>query len=188
MRKLFSYITLLFLVIACAENDGTELTIDIDAETTQGEFFVNLIERCDDTYAGESTYPTNPPHDGLENVELRATISTCTSEKVHISLQTGDDGSHTIVISRVDEGLQMRHEHRQPDGTPMDITDYGGLANDQGTSTRQYFEAGESAIDMIPDAESNVWIIDLGIDDEILVYSLEKQQETVFRAELEKTD
>jgi hypothetical protein len=187
MRKLITYFVLLFIVIACAENDGTELTIDIDAETTQEEFLANLLERCDDTYAGESTYPADPPHDGLETVELRATISTCTSDEVHISLRAGDDETHTIVITYAPEGLLMRHKHRDTDGSPRDITDYGGLANDRGTSTRQYFEADQSAIDMIPEAENNVWIIDLGTDDETLIYSLERQQEQVFRAELEKT-
>jgi len=187
MRKLITFLALIFLAIACAENDGTELTIDIDTETTQEEFFANLLERCDNTYAGESTYPTDPPHEELGNVELRATISTCTEDEVHISLQAGEDESRTFIITRSDEGLHLRHDHRDPDGTPQELTDYGGWANDQGSSTRQYFEADQATIDMIPEAETNIWMIEFDTEEEKLIYHLERHQEPRFRAELVKT-
>jgi len=186
MKKIYSVLLLAFFITACAGNDGTELTIEIDPETTQGEFFANLLELCDDTFVGESTYPVDPPHEELGNVELRATIATCTEEEIRIPFHAGDDESRTFVLTRSDEGLHLRHDHRYPNGSQHDLTDYGGWANDQGSSTRQYFEADQQTVEMIPEAETNVWMIELDMDEGTLIYNLERHGEPRFRAELEK--
>ncbi|REL38718.1 hypothetical protein DYD21_01845 [Rhodohalobacter sp. SW132] len=186
MKKLFSFLFLILFFAACAGNDGTELTIEIDAETPQDEFFANLLELCDNTFVGESTYPVDPPHEELGDVELRATIATCTEVEVRIPFHAGEDESRTFVFSRSDEGLHLRHDHRYPDGSQHDITDYGGWANDQGTSTRQYFEADDQTVEMIPEAETNVWMIELQMEEGMLIYNLERHGEPRFRAELEK--
>ncbi|CAN5175173.1 hypothetical protein BH23BAC3_BH23BAC3_00530 [soil metagenome] len=186
MKKVAAYIALCFFVIACAGNDGTELTIEIDADTPQEEFFANLLELCDNAFVGESTYPTDPPHEELRNVELRATIATCTEEEVRIPFHSGEYESRTFIIARSEVGLHLRHDHRDPDGTPHDLTDYGGWASDQGTSTRQYFEADQDTIEMLPEAETNVWMIELDMDSESFIYYLERNKEPRFRAELEK--
>lgn len=184
MKKihLFSTVALLFLFIACSGGE-TDITPQVDSETVQGEFFANLFERCGETFSGVATYPDDPDHE-LVGANLTATIQTCTEEEIRIALDAGAERARTLIINRTDDGLNLRHIHRNPDETSEDITGYGGPATDEGGATRQYFAADDSTKQMMPEAETNVWVLDL--ENDMLTYYVERNGETEFRAELTK--
>jgi len=184
MKSKYLLITsLLFIIAACSGENETDLTPQLEAETTQGQFFANLFELCGETFSGEATYPDDPDHE-LVGVELSATIETCTEEEIRIPFQAGDDVSRTWVLTRSDQELHLRHDHRNPDGTGHDVTDYGGFANDEGSATRQYFPADEKTSEMIPEASTNVWMLEIEPESGTLIYNLERNNEPRFRAEL----
>ena len=181
--KTITLILLPFLTLACSGESETDLTPQLEANTPQGEFFANLFELCGETYSGEATYPDDSDHE-LVDVELTATVETCTEEEIRIPFHAGEDKSRTWVFTRSDEGLHLRHDHRDTDGTPHDVTDYGGYANEEGSETTQYFPADEKTTKMIPEASTNVWMVELQPESGKLIYYLERNEEPRFRAEL----
>lgn len=176
-------ILFLFIISACSGESETDLTPQLEVDSSQNKFFANLFELCGETFLGEATFPDDPDHD-LVGEELSATISTCTEEEIRIPFHAGEDESRTWVFTRSDEGLHLRHDHRYPDGTAHDTTDYGGYANDEGSATAQYFPADEKTSEMLPEAATNVWMVEIEPDTGKLIYYLERHEEPRFRAEL----
>jgi hypothetical protein len=176
-------VLLLFLMTACSGESETDLTPQLEADSTQGQFFANLFELCGETFSGEATFPDNPDHE-LVGVELSATIETCTEKEIRIPFHAGEDESRTWVFTRSGEDLHLRHDHRYPDGTAHDTTDYGGYANSTGSETAQYFPADEKTAEMIPEASTNVWMVELQPETGKLIYYLERDEQPRFRAEL----
>lgn len=172
----------IFLIISCT-GEETDITPQINAETPQEEFFANMFEHCGETFSGEATFPEDDSHE-LVGENLVATIQTCTEEEIQIALAADGDQSRTWVLTRTDEGLRLRHDHINSEGTPSDTTGYGGYATDDGTSTQQYFAADDSTAQMIPEAATNVWMME--INDDRFVYNLERNNEPRFRAVLTK--
>lgn len=182
MNKIYSLLIFActLLLISCS-GEETDITPQIDADNAQEEFFANMFELCGETFSGEATFPEDTSHE-LVGEQLMATIQTCTEEEIRIALNAGGDTSRTWVISRTDDGLHLRHDHANPDGTPHDTTGYGGFATDEGTATQQYFAADDTTANMIPEAESNVWMLE--IENNQLTYYLERNDQPRFRAEL----
>lgn len=184
------YIYLLFA--GCAREEASELTPDLPADTPQDEFFATLFSQCGETFIGESTFPEDPGHP-LVDTELKATISTCTEKMIEIDLvRDGDTWHATWILEMRDERLHLSHDHvgdQVEDEQDEDhSTGYGGYADDRGSATVQYFPADEQTADMLPEASTNVWMIELNPEQETLVYSLERHREPRFRAELTKTE
>jgi len=187
MKILYPLILGFFLITSCGEKESTELTPDLPADSPQEEFFANLFSLCGETFIGEATFPDNPD-DTLVDTELKATISTCTEEMIEIDLVRGGDTWHTTwVLEKRDEGLHLFHEHigdkEYEEGEEPD-TGYGGYANDEGSSTAQYFPADDHTAEMLPQAATNVWMMELNPENGTFIYYLERHDEPRFRAEL----
>lgn len=191
MKKLNELILVMFLLTACAGEETTELTPDLPADTPQEEFFAHLFALCGETFIGEATYPDDPDHT-LVDTELKATISTCTEEMIEIDLVRGGDTWHTAwVLEKRDEGLHLFHDHigdKQYEEGEEPLTGYGGYASNEGNSTAQYFPADGHTAEIIPEAETNVWMMELDPENETFVYYLERNDEPRFRAELSKME
>jgi len=63
---------------------------------------------------------------------------------------------------------------------------YGGWANDQGSSSKQFFEADQHTAKLIPAAKTNVWMIELDSKQGTLTYYLERNQQPRYRAQLKR--
>ncbi|TVR27682.1 MAG: hypothetical protein EA390_13500 [Balneolaceae bacterium] len=186
--KLSVYLLALILfTISCAGEDDTDLTPDLPAETAHEQFYSNLFSLCGETFSGESTYPDDPDHQ-LVATELRVNISTCTPERIEVMLfRDGDTWHATWILENREEGLHLYHDHigdkEYPEGEEP-LTGYGGYASDEGTATRQYFPADDYTEEILPEAATNVWMLDMNLEDGTLVYYLERHGEPRFRAEL----
>ena len=187
MEKFYASILMLLFLTACAGEETTELTPELPAETSQEAFFASMFSLCGETFIGESTFPDDPDHT-LVDTELKATISTCTEEKIEIDLVRGGDTWHTTwVLERRDEGLHLYHDHigdKEYEEGEEPNTGYGGYANDDGSSTTQYFPADDHTAEMLPEAATNVWMMKLDPENGTFVYDLERNDEPRFRAEL----
>jgi Tol biopolymer transport system component len=75
-------------------------------------------------------------------------------------------------LTRVDDRILLKHDHRHEDGKPDDVTMYGGFSANSGSAERQVFPADEETAKLIPAAVSNVWWIDLTKD--IFTYNLRR--------------
>lgn len=138
-------------------------------------FFENMSSLCDRTVDGRVVSNQAVDFNWIGQTLVLGPV-TCDPDVIRMPLAVGEDQSRTWVLSRVDDGLELRHEHVEPDGTPSAITEYGGYAAwDEGSATRQAFPADEATKanfteNGIPDSNTNVWT--LTIDGSTLTYAL----------------
>lgn len=190
MKYLSVLVTILFLFAACG-NDGRT---DTAAETENGQneheqFFANLSSLCGETFTGESSYPDDPEH-ALVDTELRAHLSSCDEEKVEIGLYRDSDTWHaTWVVEKRDGGLHLYHDHigdKEYEEGEEPLTGYGGFADDRGSEYQQYFPADDHTEEILPEASTNVWMMELDLDNGTFVYFLERHEQPRFRAQLNR--
>jgi hypothetical protein len=187
MRQTISSISialiLAVLITACNSSSNqqeatTDNTVILSAEAA---FFQNLSERCGDVYYGESVYPDNPEHE-LYGAKLKMTIESCTENELRIPFQVNEDRSRTWILTLSDEGLLFKHDHRYEDGTPHDLTNYGGWSAEGGSPTKLSFPADAETAEMLPEAVTNVWTMELDLVNNQFTYFLERHSQPRYKA------
>lgn len=154
-----------------------------DQSESQNQFFEQLASLCGEKYSGQVSFPDDPGED-WRGKELVAHIETCDSNEIRIPLHVGEDQSRTWIVKRVDGGLQLKHDHRHKDGTPDEVTMYGGTTEHFGSPTAQSFPADSYTAALIPDAATNEWFLTLGQNGQELTYYLERYGKPRFKATL----
>jgi len=176
IRTLSLLISALFLGFAVQAGQASE-------ENNHELFFNNLTSLCGDVFTGASTYPDDPEHD-FAGKKLVADFAECSEDEIRIKFAVGEDHSRTWVITKSDKGLLLKHDHRHADGTPDDITNYGGWANQAGTGYKQYFEADQETAELIPEAATNVWMLSYDPEKQVLTYDLKRHNKPRYQAQL----
>lgn len=156
------------------------------AESPAHVYFENLIAACGSQYIGAMTYPTEG-QDSFMGKELVADFSDCSEDEVRVPFRVGQDTPRTWVFSRTAKGVRLKHDHRHADGTPDEVTNYGGDSSESGNQLMQSFPADEFTSQLIPEAATNVWTISFSEDGARLTYHLERHGKPRFTAVLEKT-
>lgn len=174
----------LFLLLFSAFMMSFELQAgEPDKDNTHSSFFNNMKELCGEVFTGASTYPEDPDHD-FAGKKLVADFADCSDEEIRINFAVGEDHSRTWVVTKSDKGLLLKHDHRHADGTPDEITNYGGWANQAGTAYKQYFEADQETADLIPEASTNVWMLSYNPETQVLTYDLKRHNKPRYQAQL----
>jgi hypothetical protein len=118
--------------------------------TPSEAFLGNLATHCGSAFAGGLTL--EPPGDDMltGTEELIVHFRGCGAETLripfHIEIEdTGAwDRSRTWILTLAPGGrLELRHDHREPDGSPSERTMYGGFTETEGTAHRQDFVSVE---------------------------------------------
>lgn len=174
------------MLSACVSNPNADAP-DPANQNPQQAFFNNIKARCGQRFEGQPTFPEDPG-DGFRGQLLVAHIESCQEKQLRIPFIVGNDHSRTWIITMTDAGLQLKHDHRHEDGTPDEITDYGGTAATPGTPWQQSFPADAHTAEIIPAAATNEWSLTLSEDGSELVYYLERHSQPRFRAELQRVD
>ncbi len=182
IQKITGILVLSVIFMACGSSEQPEQIHPHDA------FFNNLTSLCGQMFSGGSTYPENDAHP-LVGTELRTHLSLCEDDVIRIDLYRDTDYWHgTWVLEKREEGLHLFHDHLGDHRTEEYLEDnnayhgYGGFANNQGSALRQYFPADEVTAEIIPEAATNVWMMDIDLDNQIFTYYLERHSEPRFRA------
>lgn len=140
--KYFSISSLIIFTLFFAACSSSE-------EATQQpheEFFEALSAHCGEAFPGGLTLEP-PGDDMLEGEELLVVhFRECGDDVIkipfHIQKMDGTwDRSRTWVITKHEDGLELRHDHRNPDGTEDDVTMYGGFQVDAGSAESQKFQS-----------------------------------------------
>jgi len=164
---------------------GARMTGAAGSRDPRAGFFDRLSALCGSVFEGYSTFPTDPDHSFAGKL-LVANVATCAENEVRIPFAVGEDRSRTWIVSWSSHGLLLEHDHRHADGTPDEITLYGGWATVDGTALEQSFAAHERTEALIPEAATNVWTITLAADGTALTYYLERHEEPRFEATLSR--
>ena len=156
--------------------------LDSDKHET---FLNNLKLLCGSSFAGEVVYPETPPQGFTD--PLVAHFTVCEEKEVHIPFHVGSNESRTWILTMEEDGLLFKHDHRHPDGTPEDMTNYGGWASDEGDHLKQRFPADEHTISLRDNLRSHIWKIELSEDLTTYSYSLYLYDDLYFRADFDLT-
>jgi hypothetical protein len=182
-NPVLTLIVSLAMLICSAANVFAELQADTPLPEKQDMFFEQLKSLCGARYEGESVFPEDPGDDWRDQL-LVVVIETCNADEIRIPLAVGQDHSRTWVLKKTNDGLQLKHDHRHEDGTPDEVTLYGGTATSAGTGTAQSFPADAYTADLIPDAATNEWFLSLSDDNNKMTYYLERHNKPRFKAVL----
>lgn len=151
----------------------------------QQVFFDRLASLCGARFEGRSVFPEDPG-DAFRDQLLVAVVETCGEDEIRIPFLVGADHSRTWVLKRTADGLQLKHDHRHEDGTPDEVTLYGGTAINPGTYLSQSFPADSYTANLIPEAATNEWFLSLSEDAGEMTYYLERHNKARFKAILKR--
>jgi hypothetical protein len=117
-------------------------------DTPAASFMANLAAQCSGHFPGRLVLePEGDPM--LTGTELLVVhFLDCDADEVRIPFHIeGDDGgwdrSRTWHVIRHGDRMELRHDHREPDGSESARTWYGGFTEAPGTATQQDFVSPE---------------------------------------------
>jgi hypothetical protein len=179
---------LVALASACAGDGESARAGEADADRAvahapQDAFFDHLASLCGRAFRGEALLVSGP---GFED-EMVMHVRRCEENELQIPLHVGENRSRTWIITRTDDGLRLKHDHRVEDGTDDPVTQYGGDTAEPGTPLRQSFPADDFTAELLPEAATNVWTITI-TPGETLNYHLTRHGEPRATFEFDLTD
>jgi len=174
MRFLINVLTLFFIT-----------TLQGTAVAQHPAFFDTLKRVCGQRYVGEMTYPESG-QDSFAGKRLVAEIQACTEVEIRIPFAVGENQSRTWILRRTADGLELKHDHRHSDGSPDEITNYGGMARIPVGPLSASFPADHFTAKLIPAAATNVWTLSLSEDQSVLTYHLTRHNRPRFTAVLKR--
>ena len=140
----------------------------------QQEFWERLQELCGQAFMGQ-VLEAPPDSDWWDAQRFIMHVRECDDHKIRIPLHVDENRSRTWVVSRIESGLRLKHDHRNRDGTPDTTnTDYGGDTMLPGSIWRQEFPADSYSVSARPARESQLWFLEIrpGVD---FVYGLRRE-------------
>lgn len=167
---------------------------DAEALAPVDVFMTNIAAHCGKAYEGKiianEPKPTTP--DAFEGKRLVMHVRGCDTPKqrLEVPFHVGDDNSRTWILTRLDDGLRLKHDHRHEDGSSDDMTMYGGDSKTAGTAERQEFPVDAESIAMfkkggLSASVENTWAME--IHPQTFVYELSRPNGRLFKVEFDLT-
>lgn len=150
-----------------------------------GDFFDRIARHCGKAYEG--VVVSNDAADAdFASQRLVMHVRECSPDTLRIPFHVGDDRSRTWVVTRTDDGLRLKHDHRHEDGSEDAVTQYGGDSSAMSAS-RAEFPVDQFSIDMfnregLTASVTNVWAVE--IDEDMFAYELARENR-FFRVEFD---
>ena len=161
-------------------------------ESAADRYFTALSGLCGKAFAGKivANEPTPTTADPFEGKILIFHVRRCAKDRLELPFHVGDDRSRTWVLTRRNAAISLKHDHRHQDGSPDQLTMYGGLTAKPGTAVRQEFPADAETKELftrlnLPVSIPNVWAMDIEIGKRF-VYELARTGR-LFRVEFDLT-
>lgn len=184
-RRLLLFILLVLLVpmfFSCRQNHP-----DSRGDESQSAFLDNLSSLCGKSFRGRETYSA-PGRESWADREFVIHVTVCTEDSVYIPFHLDQDRSRTWMFLAEAGGMRFRHDHRHEDGTPEELTMYGGYSDGTGTAYRQYFPADDYTIRLLDDTLGREWRVILAEDLSTMTYELHYSEKLMFAAEFDLAD
>jgi hypothetical protein len=164
-------------------------TTSVKPPTPATAFFGNLSALCGKSFAGKLVAGDDSDAD-FAKADLRAHARECSDTEIRIAFDVGEDKSRTWIISKVGEGLRLKHRHMLKDGPEDPTSQYGGDTQNVGTATRQEFPVDDFSKQMFVKegrtvSTTNVWAFEVQ-PDASLTYELSRPNR-LFRVEFDLT-
>jgi hypothetical protein len=113
------------------------------------------------------------------------------TRRLEVPFHVGDDHSRTWVLTRTDDGLRLKHDHRHEDGSDDAVTMYGGETASPGTASRQEFPVDAESIALferegLDVSVTNTWAMEIEPGQRFL-YELARPGGRMFQVEFDLT-
>jgi hypothetical protein len=151
-------------------------------------FWNELSAMCGRAYEGRMVEGTEASDAAFGSERMVMHVRSCTPNEIRVPFFVGENRSRTWVITRTAEGLRLKHDHRHEDGSPDEVTQYGGDTRSAiGGELSLDFFADDFTATLIPAARTNIWT--LAIDPgRTFTYGLRRdEQGRRFRVEFDLT-
>ena len=178
--KPFISVLFLSLLASCSNEASVETAVDPSAS-----FLKQISIHCGKAFEGR-VVSNDEVDSSFASQQLVMHVRECTDDVIRIPFHVGDDHSRTWVISSIDDGLRLKHDHRHEDGEEDSVTQYGGDSNSV-TATRAEFPVDQYSIDMfnregLTASVTNIWAVE--ITNEFFAYEL-RRENRFFRVEFD---
>jgi len=177
-------LTLTLPLFACDPADDKTPEI-----SPQDVFFERLNLLCGKAYSG-GLVSTDEADADMAGKPMVMHVAQCDQNEIRIPFHIGEGGdkwnrSRTWIITRIEGGIRLKHQHRHEDGTLDTVTNYGGDTTDQGTEERQEFPVDEETIisfkaNGLDQSVTNIWAVEIsppGQKDARFAYELRRPEE-----------
>lgn len=199
ITRLPPVLTLALALAACAPSDpvatgataGTPASDPSPAAAEQAPadaFLAALAQHCGQAFEGRIVANTPPPEgvDAFEGQRLVMHVRGCDDPTggLQVPFHVGDNHSRTWLLTRTDDGLRLKHDHRLENGEDDPTTMYGGDTAQAGTAQRQEFPVDQASIDLFNARDglslsvTNVWAMEI-VPGERFVYELARPQDAL---------
>ncbi|WP_163937431.1 hypothetical protein [Paraferrimonas sp. SM1919] len=143
----------------------------------QTDFMAKLNALCGQSFEGK-VVTTDKADSGFASERLVMHVKECSTERMAIPFNVGENRSRTWLITKTDNGLRLKHDHRHEDGSHDEVTMYGGDTETLGSANKQSFPVDQFSIDMfnktgLTASVTNVWHVH--IDDNTFSYQLTRE-------------
>lgn len=176
---------LALILLAACQGPETKPAPD---ETAGDQFFASLSAFCGKAFSGELVSDDAADAD-FADAEMVMHVRECSDDKIaipfHVKMGEEWDRSRTWLITRGENKLRLKHDHRHKDGTSDVLTMYGGDTVEAGTARAQHFITDPESIALFEreglDASTkNVWTVEVDAADAdapIYAYQLKRTVE-----------
>ncbi len=130
------------------------------ADTPQQGFWERLEALCGQAFEGTLLIAPEGD-DSFAGETLMMHVRDCDDTRIRIPFAVGDNRSRTWVLSRDDDAITLRHEHRHPDGSEEAVSGYGGRTPNPGSARVQMFPSDAQTWEVVNEAQTNVWMIEI---------------------------
>jgi len=148
-----------------------------DQQPAADQFMGAIARHCWRSFAGKVVANTPvEPNDPFSGKSLVIHVRECGEREIRIPLHVGEDRSRTWVLTRTEDGVRLKHDHRHEDGSSDVLTMYGGDSSASGSASRQTFPVDAASVALFEREDrkvstTNVWAIEI-VPHEKLVYEL----------------
>ncbi len=145
--------------------------VGFSQEDKTRQFYENLKKHEGKAYEGVVTSGAREG-DAFSGKKLVMHVRSVEKNRIRIPFFVGEDLSRTWVLTFKNNRVELKHDHRMPDGSDDKVTMYGGWSSNTGTPNMQVFPADQFTSDLIGYGTFNVWWIT--IDDTTYTYNLHR--------------
>lgn len=151
-------------------------------------FMARLAAHCGKAFEGQLV-STDESDAGFASERLVMHVRECAQDEIRAPLHVGENRSRTWVITRTENGMRLKHDHRHEDGSEDAVTQYGGDSAEMNSAARVEFPVDQFSIDLftregLTASVTNVWAME--ITDDMFAYELSRENR-FFRVEFDLT-
>jgi len=162
----------------------------IPSSNPQDRFFEALTSLCGMAYQGRIASPPVEADASFAGKPLVMHVRECSESEIRIPFHVGENRSRTWVVTRLESGLRLKHDHRHADGSEDVLTQYGGDTTNTGSESQQKFPVDQFSKDLFNRqnaavSTTNVWAMEV-VPGQLFAYEL-RRANRFFRVDFDLT-